>query len=215
MTTMKRLALTDKIPSLLRKAGYEVIYPQGLNQLCCGMAYSSKGYTEQGKKKSEELQSALLEASKQGMYPILCDMSPCLYTMKTNMEPNLKLYEPVAFILEFLADKLEFSPLDEEVAVFAVCSAKKMSLETSLAKLAHMCSTRVKVLDANCCGFAGDRGFSYPELNAHGLRSIRQQTESCTSGYSTSRTCEIGLSLHSDKSFQTIVYLVDRVTKAK
>lgn len=207
--------IVDKIPALLRKAGYDVIFPKRLTQLCCGMAYSSKGYKEQGKKKSDELQQALSEASQKGKYPVLCDMSPCLFTMKNNMEPTLKLYEPVEFILEFLSNKLVFNPIEEEIAVFAVCSAKKMSLEPSLVKLAGMCSKNVKVVDANCCGFAGDKGFSFPELNSHGLRTIKEQTANCTAGYSTSRTCEIGLSLHSEKSFQSIAYLVDKVTKTK
>ncbi len=211
----EKIPLTDKIPALLHKAGYEVIFPENLKQLCCGMAYSSKGYTAQGKEKSDELEQALREASENGKYPILCDMSPCLYTMKNNMEPGLKLYEPVAFILEYLQDRLVFTPVEEEVAVFAVCSAKKMELEPSLVKLASLCSTNVKVVDANCCGFAGDRGFTYPELNAHGLRHLKEQTQSISSGYSTSRTCEIGLSNHSGKSFTSIVYLVDRVTKRK
>ncbi|MFN3554877.1 MAG: FAD-binding and (Fe-S)-binding domain-containing protein [Bacteroidales bacterium] len=211
----EKTPLTDKIPALLRKAGFEVIYPANLKELCCGMAYSSKGYKEQGKYKSDQLQAALFEASQQGRYPILCDMSPCLYTMKTNMEPALKLYEPIEFTLQYLAEHLEFTPIAQEVAVFSVCSAKKMGLDASLAQLARMCSTRVTEIDANCCGFAGDRGFSYPELNAHGLRSIKEQASSAVQGYSTSRTCEIGLSLHSEKSFQSILYLVDKVTRAK
>ena len=37
----------------------------------------------------------------------------------------------------------------------------------------------------------------------------------CTDGYSTSRTCEIGLSKHSRVPFQSIVYLVDEATKPK
>jgi D-lactate dehydrogenase len=211
----EKTALTDKVPALLHKAGYEVIYPKKMNRLCCGMAYSSKGFTELGKKKSNALHKALYDASRQGEIPILCDMSPCLYTMKINMEPDLKLYEPVEFILEHLQDKLEFKPVEEEVAVFAVCSARKMSLEPSLVQLAGMCASKVTLTDANCCGFAGDRGFTVPELNQHGLRTLKEQTESCSSGYSTSRTCEIGLTLHSGKSFKSIVYLVDKVTTAK
>ncbi len=34
-------------------------------------------------------------------------------------------------------------------------------------------------------------------------------------GYSNSRTCEIGLSLHSGVSFKSIVYLVDKVSTSK
>ncbi|TVQ84795.1 MAG: FAD-binding oxidoreductase [Bacteroidetes bacterium] len=211
----EEIPLTDKLPSLLKKAGFDVIYPEKLKSLCCGMAYFSKGFKQQGIEKSEELKHALLKASGHGKYSVLCDMSPCLYTMKNNMEPDLKLFEPVTFILEFLAEKLEFTPVDETIAVFSVCSAKKMGLEASLVKLAKMCSSKVVDVDANCCGFAGDKGFSHPELNAHGLGDLNEQTVHCLQGYSTSRTCEIGLSLHSDVSFKSIIYLVDKVTTPK
>jgi D-lactate dehydrogenase len=211
----EKVALSEKMTILLKKAGYDIIYPEKLNSLCCGMAYSSKGYKEQGKQKSDELERALRVASRNGEYPILCDMSPCLFTMKSNMEPGLRLYEPIEFILEFLTDKLDFHPVDDKIGVFSVCSAKKMGLEAQLVKLAKMCSTQVVDMEANCCGFAGDRGFTYPELNAHGLRALKEQAKDCSAGYSTSRTCEIGLSLHSDVSFKSIIYLVDKVTSPK
>ena len=97
--------------------------------------------------------------------------------------------------------------------IHAVCSAKKMGLEEAMLKLARMCATEVVASDVNCCGFAGDRGFTYPELNAHGLRNLQGQVpEGCSEGYSTSRTCEIGLSTHSGIPFKSILYLVDRCT---
>jgi len=208
--------LSEKVLELLNKGGYEVIYPENLDSLCCGMAFSSKGYTEAGTKKSKELEAALLKASENGRYLVLCDMSPCLYTMKDNMEPNMKLYEPVEFILEYLLPRLEITPLQETVTVFPVCSMKKMGLEDKLVELAGKCAAKVVVPETNCCGFAGDRGFSFPELNQHGLRDLKNQLpESIKNGYSTSRTCEIGLSLHSGISYQSIVYLVDRVSKPK
>jgi len=37
----------------------------------------------------------------------------------------------------------------------------------------------------------------------------------CTDGYSTSRTCEMSLTNHSDVSFKGLVYLVDEATTAK
>ena len=51
--------LSLKMTELLHKGGYEVIFPDNLNNLCCGMAFASKGYTEAGKKKSDELEAAL------------------------------------------------------------------------------------------------------------------------------------------------------------
>jgi len=205
--------LSEKMLELLNKGGFEVIYPENLNALCCGMAFLSKGYTEAGLKKSNELETELLKSSENGKCPILCDMSPCLFTMKENMKSGLKLYEPVEFILEHLLPNLNIIPLEETITVFPVCSMKKMGLEDKLVELAQKCASKVIVPETNCCGFAGDRGFSYPELNKHGLRELKLQlSPDVKHGYSTSRTCEIGLSLHSGVSHQSIVYLVDRVS---
>jgi D-lactate dehydrogenase len=75
---------------------------------------------------------------------------------------------------------------------------------------------KVIVPESNCCGFAGDRGFTFPELNQHGLMELTSQfSEKIYYGYSTSRTCEIGLSLHTGISFKSIVYLVDQASSAK
>jgi D-lactate dehydrogenase len=207
--------LSEVLTGLLKKAGYDVIVPERLNSLCCGMAFSSKGYVETGKKKSDELEAALIKASGNGKYPVLCDMSPCLYTMKENIH-SVKLYEPVEFILKFLVRNLNIKPLHETVSVFPVCSLKKMQLEGSLLELARMCADNVVMPETNCCGFAGDRGFTCPELNRHGLRDLKKQIpENVKQGYSNSRTCEIGLSLHSGVSFRSIVYLVDMVSTSK
>jgi D-lactate dehydrogenase len=199
--------------SLMNKAGYEVIYPEKLNELCCGMAFLSKGYTDAGEKKSTELENALIKASKNGKIPIVCDMSPCLYTMKENFKSGLILYEPVEFIMEHLLPHLNLTPVDESITVFPVCSMKKMELDEKLIKLAKLCARDVILTETNCCGFAGDRGFSVPELNKHGLSSLKSQLPTgIKEGFSTSRTCEIGLSLHSGISYKSIVYLVDRVS---
>lgn len=209
----EEVQLTQKMKELLGKGGYEIIYPDNLDNLCCGMAFLSKGYRKAGEMKSAELEAALLKASNNGEYPVLCDMSPCLFTMKDNFKSSLKLYEPVEFITKFLLPHLEITPLKETVTVFPVCSMKKMGLDGMLTDLARRCSTEVITPDTNCCGFAGDRGFTYPELNRHGLRNLRSQIpENVKNGYSTSRTCEIGLSLHSGISFKSIIYLVDQVS---
>ena len=151
-------------------------------------------------------------------------MSPCLYTMHTNMDKGaLKLYEPAEFILKFLADTLNIKKLDKKVAVFAVCSTKKLGVDNMLYNVAKLCAKEVTVIESNCCGFAGDRGFTFPELNTHGLKLLRSQVEGnladgttttpCTEGYATSRTCEIGLSKNSGITFKSILYLLDQASE--
>lgn len=213
-TYCKEVEITELTKRLLQKAGYNVIYPKNLDTLCCGMAFSSKGFVEAGKKVADELEAALMEASNGGKYPILCDMSPCLYTMHSNMDGGpLKLYEPAEFTEKYLLPRLKINKIDEKVAIFAVCSAKKLAVDQTLANIARACTKEVVVVDSNCCGFAGDRGFTLPELNAHGLRYLKEQVYGCDSGYATSRTCEIGLSYHSGVEFKSILYLVDRCTE--
>ena len=208
--------LVDKTIQLLQKAGYEIIVPENVNNLCCGMAFSSKGLVETAQRKQTELESSLLQATNNGELPVLVDMSPCLYHMKETLDARLCLYEPIEFTLKYLKDQLVFTPVDEPIAIFSVCSAKKMELEDSFLELAQMCSTNVIVNEANCCGFAGDRGFTYPELNADGLKDLKNQIPADVKhGFSTSRTCEIGLSEHSGIDYKSILYLVDQCTEAK
>ena len=136
--------------------------------------------------------------------------------MRENMKSDLKLYEPVEFILEYLLPNLVIEPVDDVITVFPVCSMKKMELDGKLAELAGICAKKVIIPETNCCGFAGDRGFSFPELNEHGLRNLKIQLPSnVKNGYSTSRTCEIGLSLHSGISYKSIIYLVDKVSRGR
>ena len=82
-----------------------------------------------------------------------------------------------------------------------------MEVESNLENVARRCAREVVIVDSNCCGFAGDRGFFFPELNQHGLRDLEKQSEGCSHGYATSRTCEIGLSRHSGIEFKSIIYL--------
>ncbi|MBP8960229.1 MAG: FAD-binding oxidoreductase [Bacteroidales bacterium] len=119
-------------------------------------------------------------------------------------------------IMEYLLPRLEIVPVKETVTVFPVCTMKKMGLDKKLIELAKLCASEVIVPETNCCGFSGDKGFFNPELNRYALRNLREQIpDTVIHGYSTSRTCEIGLTLNSGISFKSIVYLVDMVTRPK
>jgi D-lactate dehydrogenase len=209
--------LMQKTVQLLEKAGFEVIFPENMNNLCCGTIWESKGMPELADQKSAELERALLKASDNGTYPVLCDQSPCLYRMRHTIK-GVDMYEPVEFILKFVADRLNFTPITDTITVHTTCSTTKMGLKSDLIRLAEMCSTSVVVpQEVGCCGFAGDKGFTHPEVNAWALRKLRPQIKKhgITAGYSNSRTCEIGLTTNSGVPFQNIIYLVDKVTSPK
>lgn len=208
--------LFEATMSVLAKAGYDVVFPKAMRNLCCGLTLESKGIFDEAKRKARDLEAALTEVSQGGTIPILCDASPCLYTMRVNMEPRLKLHEPVEFIHDYCLAHLDITPVAETVAVHVSCTSVKMGLSAKFRALAERCARTVVIpRDVHCCGFAGDRGFFYPELNASALADLRGALPvTTTAGYSNSRTCEIGLTTHGGVPYQSIVYLVDRAAKA-
>lgn len=207
--------LVEEMMSLFAKAGYEVILPKGMESLCCGTIWESKGMPEVADKKLRELEEALWEASEQGRYDVVCDQSPCLYRMKQKIE-KIRLYDSAEFVWEKMRDRLEFVQSDRPIAIHLTCSTRKMGIEAAVEGLARLCSTKVLVPEGvGCCGFAGDKGFTHPELNAYALRKLRAQIEASgiEVGYSNSRTCEIGLSTNSGIPYRSIIYLVNECTR--
>ncbi len=202
---------------LLVKAGYEVIFPKNMGNLCCGTIWESKGFVKDADRKTSELEAALLEASENGKYPVICDQSPCLYRMIKKIK-SMKLYEPVEFIEKHMMDRLVFNRVPETVAIHVTCSMTKLGKGDILRRVAEACAEKVVIPEeVGCCGFAGDRGFTYPEMNAFALRKLRGAVEKsgAVAGYSNSRTCEIGLTTNSGIQYQSLVYLVDRCTRGK
>ena len=209
--------LVDEVIQLMAKAGYEVIFPEGMERMCCGQIWESKGMLDIADRKSAELEAALWKASEEGKYPVLCAQSPCLHRMRKVMH-KMKLYEPAEFIMKYLVPRLDFHPIDRPIALHITCSTRQMGVADDLINLAKMCSTRVFLPEGvGCCGFAGDRGFTFPELNRYGLRKLRPQIEAnkIEVGYSNSRTCEIGLETNTGIPYMSIVYLVNECTTPK
>ncbi|MBR5652862.1 MAG: FAD-binding oxidoreductase [Prevotella sp.] len=209
--------LVDEVLELMHKAGYETIFPEGMERMCCGQIWESKGMLEIADRKSAELEAALWKASQEGRYPVLCAQSPCLHRMRKVMK-KMKLYEPAEFIMTYLKDRLDFHPIDRPVALHLTCSTREMGVDKDMIALAKMCSTKVYLPEGvGCCGFAGDRGFTFPEMNKYALRKLRPQIEEhhIEVGYSNSRTCEIGLETNTGIPYMSIVYLVNECTTRK
>lgn len=207
-------SLQQVTEKLLLRAGYQVIYPEGIGEQCCGMPFKSKGMFDQADQKAQQTLELLTTASENGNIPIYCDTSPCVMQLKDHLKQvnsDLKLYEPVEFIHDFLIENLPLEKQPEPVALHITCSARRMGLADKTLAVMQACSDQVVIPEQiTCCGFAGDKGFITPELNASALSTLSKQVQHCSAGYSTSRTCEIGLSEHSGIDYQSLVYLVDR-----
>jgi len=125
---------------------------------------------------------------------------------------RLQIQDSIEFVHDVVLPRLTITPQPQPVAVHPVCSVRKMGSTDKLMAIAGRCSAQVVTTDeVQCCGFAGERGFMRPELNEHALRDLKDSLpSSCKSGYSTSRTCEIGLSEMAEMPYESILYLVER-----
>ncbi|WP_204051226.1 hypothetical protein, partial [Microbispora siamensis] len=90
-----------------------------------------------------------------------------------------------------------------------------LGLDTAVTKVAEAVATKVVVPDGwQCCAFAGDRGLLHPELTASATRA---EAASVTEGgftahASVNRTCEIGMTRATGKTYHHLLELLDRVT---
>ena len=212
-----RDSLAASTVSLFAKAGWRAVYPPNLNTLCCGQPFHSKGLFDTATAKARELAEALADASEGGRLPILFDASPCTLRMRQYLAAQPDAALPIQDFGEFAHDhllaRLKLQPRAEPVALHVNCSARRLGEADKLLALAQACSRHVIVPpEVKCCGFGGDRGFAVPELNDHALRDL-QLPESCREGYSSNRTCELGLSDHSGIPYRSIAYLLDGCAK--
>ena len=207
-------SLTEVTESLIKKAGFDIIIPESLTNQCCGMPYDSKGMNLLAEQKSKQLEEALWQASEQGKWPVLMDTSPCAKHSIDKFTQPMEILEPTGFVLKYLLNHLTITPIEETVMLHVTCSSRRMGIENSMLELAKRCTSNVIVPEhIQCCGWAGDKGFTTPELNAAAVHTLKEQVpEHCTRGFSNSRTCEIGLSHHSGIPYQSILYLVDEAT---
>ncbi|MDP1648079.1 MAG: FAD-linked oxidase C-terminal domain-containing protein [Rubrivivax sp.] len=209
-------ALPVTAERLFRKAGFDVVYPQQLGGLCCGQPFESKGLNDAADAKSSELEALLHDASEGGRLHIVCDTSPCAWRMKRKLEGRLTVLDSIEFIHDAVLPRVQIARQTAAVAIHPVCSVRKMGTVDKLGAVAARCSAQVVTVDeVLCCGFAGDKGFSQPELNAHALRHLKSALPpGCEAGYSSSRTCEIGLSEYARMPYRSFIQLVDACASA-
>jgi D-lactate dehydrogenase len=129
--------------------------------------------------------------------------------MKATIDPRVTVLDSVELLHDRLLERLRLTPRSGAVALHVTCSATRMGLEPKLRAVAQACAERVVVPPTGCCGFAGDKGFTTPELAASSLRELAAAVKGCERGFSSSRGCEVGLTTHAGIPYQSLVHLVD------
>ncbi|MEO8054476.1 MAG: FAD-binding and (Fe-S)-binding domain-containing protein [Acidobacteriota bacterium] len=218
--------LVDTLVALAARAGVPVHVPPDAAGTCCGVPFSSKGYAEAHALAANRAIANFWRWSDAGRLPVFVDTSPCTYGLlhcrEALTEENRKRFDAltildgVAFVHDVLLPKLTVTRREPSAVLHPVCSLVKMGLVPKLEGLAAACAeSSVIPPDAGCCGFAGDRGFLVPELTASATRLEAAQAVAAGAGgyWSSSRTCEAGLSRATGERYRSFVHLVERATR--
>jgi D-lactate dehydrogenase len=219
-------SLMEVTVELARRAGVPVYIPDDVAGSCCGTPFSSKGLSRAHAIAINAAVERCWRWSEEGKLPIVIDTSPCTYGFKTARayltEENQEHFDRMTFLdaIEFVHDellpKLAMKTKSHSVALHPVCSVTKMGIGTKLEGIARACSEQVTIpLEAGCCGFAGDRGFLFPELTQSATRqeAAEVQSKHPDECYSSSRTCEIGMSRATGHMYRSFMYLLEKATR--
>ena len=176
-------SLQEVFESLCEKANVSVVYPQNLSNLCCGKAY--KDYPQSAKLKRKEvyraLESSVKELQSKGVEQIhiVCDHSACSYELKNGLkelDSTLTILDMPECVESTLLPRLRITPLDEDIALYAMCATRKGKWDKVLESIAKTCTNGEVIVHSKtqCCGFAGNKGFICSELNASALRELSE-----------------------------------------
>jgi D-lactate dehydrogenase len=208
--------------NIAQRAGVRLHIPSGLAGHCCGVPFSSKGFEAANHAAVNHTIESLFRWSDSGHLSIVIDTSPCTYGLKTcrpqltieNQKKfdKLLILDSVEYVQSAILPKLPILRKLKSVALHPVCSAAKMGIAPKLVTLAKACSEEVVVpQEADCCAFAGDRGFLHPELTASATKSEAAELEAQNhDGYfSSSRTCEIGMTRATGHLYRSYLHMLD------
>ncbi len=211
--------LPEVIMELLVRAGYAPILPEGFDKLCCGQMLESKGMNEEADEMSAAVTQALLKAADDGhggFYPVIMDASTCSVRMQKKLSNSpLTLLDFHEFAHDALLPRLHLTKKPGPIALHINCSVRRTGSDAKLSRVLAACVDNViEPAGVTCCGFGGDRGFVVPELNVHALRRVHDALpSSCCEGVSTNRTCEIGLTSETGRSYHSIAYLLEECSR--
>lgn len=168
----------------------------------------------------------LWDWSDGGRLPVVIDAASCTGAMvepgegvllEENAErlSRMEIIDSVAWALRLLPD-LEIGEKVASATAHPTCATRRLGLAPSLRTLTEALAEEVYVApSATCCGFAGDRGITHPELTAS---ATRPQAEELSGRHfdahlAGNRTCEIAMTRATGAPYESPLILLERLTR--
>ena len=215
------------LDSLAVKAGINLVRPAGLESLCCGTPWKSKGMHVGYEEMVARTVDAIWLASDGGRLPVVCDNSSCseglvgvvkLAASRDAKYSALDIVDAVDFAATAILPRVQVGEKLGSVVVHPTCSSTRAGSNASLLTVANACAHEAVVPDSwGCCGFAGDRGMLHPELTASATEAeAREIAEiSADAHVSCNRTCEIGMTRATGERYVHVLETLDALASTR
>ncbi|MDX2025035.1 FAD-binding and (Fe-S)-binding domain-containing protein [Microcella sp.] len=216
---------TAALLALCERAGVTLIVPEGIDGLCCGTPWKSKGHTAGYASMRERVRAAVAALGPDvEALPVISDAASCsegfVGLLAAEGVPHLVL-DSVTFAAETLLPRLEIVERQGRVAVHPTCSTEALGATGALVAIARAAADEAVVPEAwGCCAFAGDRGMLHPELTAAAtasevadLERLQREGGALDHAVSANRTCELGMSRATGMPYVHVLELLERATR--
>jgi D-lactate dehydrogenase len=215
---------TEAFLAVAARAGVGVVVPDGIDAMCCGTPWKSKGHTGGHRAMAERVLPALLDASDGGRLPIVSDAASCTEGLEALRDSAagddryraLRFVDATQFVADNVLDRLAVTARKDHVVVHPTCSTTALGANAALESIAARIGGEVHVPDAwGCCAFAGDRGLLHPELTASATAAEAREVAAVDGDeyVSANRTCELGMARATGKPYRHVLEALEEATR--
>lgn len=210
------------VVALCRAAGIELVIPDGVDDLCCGTPWTSKGFREGHAVMAERVLERVAAARGSHDIPVVVDASSCAEGVAHVMADGRDAGDPraaaVVDAVQFVAERVLplLTPVPDadrlpSLTLHPTCSSRRQGIDGHLLTVAASVAHEVHVPDDwGCCGFAGDRGMLHPELTASAtaaeVADVRRLDT--TAHASCNRACEIAMTRATGRTYRHVLELL-------
>ena len=206
-------SVRDAFVELLEDAGLTLLVPAGIEGLCCGTPWSSKGFPSGHEIMAHEVVARVSAAMQGAQVPVISDASSCTEGFaKILADTEFEVMDALTFTAREILPRLGEVPTKAAtLTLHPTCSSTAMGLNDDLRTVAEAVAQDVRVpLDWGCCAFAGDRGMLHPELTASATAREAVEVGELDSDLhaSCNRTCEVGMTRATGRDYRHVLELL-------
>ena len=208
---------SEAFAKLVERAGLALVVPEGIDGMCCGTPWASKGMSTGHDIMQRRVNDQLIAATDGGRLPVVVDASSCTHGFRDMAEGiGITVIDAIEFVEDQVLERLEVKQKVDSVTLHPTCSATHLGIVDTLERVAGAAAEDVRVpAEWNCCGYAGDRGMLHPELTHAATQREAAQAEELGSAThaSSNRTCELGLTAATGKDYEHILEILERASR--